>query len=97
LVACAGAVVALVADTLSASDEPAQEQQRQAGARGNGGGGQKDASSKAKEKPEEYVVEPGDTLSGIAEKTGVPIERIMRRNPDLDPRVLNAGQVIKLR
>lgn len=98
LIACAAAVVALVADTLSASDEPAQRQQgqRQAGSAGDGGG-DRGKPAKGGGKPKEYVVEPGDTLSGIAEKTGVPIDRIIRRNPDLDPRVLNAGQVIKLR
>lgn len=91
LLACVGAVVALVADNMSASEDPAQERQRPAQR-----DGQKRDREK-KEKPKEYVVESGDTLSGISEKTGVPIDRLIRRNPDLDPRVLNAGQVIKLR
>lgn len=94
LIACVGAVVALVADTMSASEDPDPQRQRPAAARNNDDG----ESKKAKKKnPAEYVVESGDTLSGIAEKTGVPIDRIVRKNPDLDPRVLNAGQVIKLR
>ena len=39
----------------------------------------------------------GDTPSSIAEKTGVPLEQILRLNPDLDPQTLAPGQRIKLR
>src|SRR4051794_34498626 len=31
-----------------------------------------------------YVVKSGDTLGGIAEKTGVPVERLQELNPGLD-------------
>src|SRR4051812_40284763 len=44
-----------------------------------------------------YVVEAGDTPSGIAEKTGVPLETIEQLNPDLDPEGLNVGDEITLR
>jgi len=44
-----------------------------------------------------YVVEEGDTLGGIAEKTGVPVERLEELNPGLDQFQLVAGQRIKLR
>jgi LysM repeat protein len=44
-----------------------------------------------------YVVKPGDTLSAIAEATGVPLERILELNPGIDEQTLNAGQKIKLR
>jgi LysM repeat protein len=44
-----------------------------------------------------YTVKPGDTPSAIAEKTGVPLEEILRLNPDLDPQTLSPGQRIKLR
>lgn len=44
-----------------------------------------------------YVVESGDTLGGIAEKTGVPVERLEELNPGLDQFQLVAGQRIKLR
>ena len=33
----------------------------------------------------------GDTPSSIAEKTGVPLEDILRLNPDLDPQTLQPG------
>jgi len=44
-----------------------------------------------------YTVKPGDTPSSIAEKTGVPLDEILRLNPDLDPQTLSPGQRIKLR
>lgn len=44
-----------------------------------------------------YTVKPGDTLGGIAEKTGVPIETLQLLNPALDPQALISGQKIKLR
>jgi LysM repeat protein len=47
--------------------------------------------------PRRYTVKAGDTPSSIAEKTGVPLEDILRLNPDLDPQTLAPGQRIKLR
>jgi LysM repeat protein len=44
-----------------------------------------------------YIVRSGDTLSGIAEKTGVPVERLQELNPGLDQFSLVKGQRIKLR
>jgi LysM repeat protein len=50
-----------------------------------------------KKGPRRYTVKPGDTPSSIAEKTGVPLDEILRLNPDLDPQTLAPGQRIKLR
>jgi len=47
--------------------------------------------------PRRYRVRTGDTPSSIAEETGVPLEEILRLNPDLDPQTLAPGQRIKLR
>ena len=47
--------------------------------------------------PRRYRVKVGDTPSSIAEKTGVPLEDILRLNPDLDPQTLRPGQRIRLR
>src|SRR4051794_41717269 len=44
-----------------------------------------------------YKVKQGDTLAGIAETTGVPVERLQELNPGLDQFSLVAGQRIKLR
>lgn len=65
-----------------------------------------DTQSKPEEAEEEsekklgkdvYVVKQGDTLGGIAEDTGVPVERLEELNPGLDQFSLVAGQRIKLR
>lgn len=44
-----------------------------------------------------YVVRPGDTLAGIAAKTGVRAGRLLELNPTLTPTALFLGQRIKLR
>lgn len=44
-----------------------------------------------------YVVKTGDTLGSIAERTGVPVEKLQELNPELDPQALVSGQKIKLR
>jgi LysM repeat protein len=44
-----------------------------------------------------YTVKVGDTLGGIAETTGVPVEDLLELNPELDPQALVSGQKIKLR
>ena len=44
-----------------------------------------------------YTVKTGDTLGGIAAKTGVPVDRLLELNPELDPQALVSGQKIKLR
>lgn len=43
-----------------------------------------------------YVVKSGDSLSLIAEKTGVDVEVIVRLNPGVDPQSLRTGQKLKL-
>jgi LysM repeat protein len=44
-----------------------------------------------------YTVQVGDTLGGIADKTGVPLERIEELNPDVDPHAMTTGQEIRLK
>ena len=67
---------------------------RPAGTPSGGGGEERKRERKG---PRRYTVEPGDTPSSIAEETGVPLEEILRLNPDLDPQTLSPGQRIKLR
>jgi LysM repeat protein len=80
------------------------------GGGGGGGGGEQPANTTtepaatatatktpaAKRKRKVYVVKPGDTPSGIAEKTGVSLEQLEEANPDLDPQLLAPGQRIRL-
>jgi LysM repeat protein len=57
----------------------------------------KDTAKKStKRKRKTYTVKTGDTPSGIAEKTGVPLETLLDLNPDLDPQTLAPGERIKL-
>jgi LysM repeat protein len=44
-----------------------------------------------------YVVQDGDTLGSIAEKTGVSVEKLTALNPGLDELALRTGQRIKIR
>lgn len=43
-----------------------------------------------------YTVRAGDTLSGIAEKTGVSVEDLSKINAPLDPQSLRTGQKLRL-
>jgi hypothetical protein len=44
-----------------------------------------------------YVVQTGDTLSAIAEKTGVSIAQLQELNPGMDPQILTPGDRLRLR
>ena len=57
----------------------------------------KGKSKRERKGPRRYTVKAGDTPSSIADKTGVPLEQILRLNPDLDPQTLAPGQRITLR
>lgn len=49
------------------------------------------------EGPAAYVVQNGDTLTSIARKTGVSVQRLQQLNPDVDPQILVSGERLKLR
>jgi LysM repeat protein len=51
----------------------------------------------AARRPRTYVVRPGDTLSGISARTGVPLATLQRLNKGLDSQTLQSGQRLKLR
>jgi LysM repeat protein len=60
---------------------------------GKGGGRAKAEKSEGKF----YTVEPGDSLTSIADKTGISVDKLTQLNPDLDPQALISGQRVKLR
>ena len=47
--------------------------------------------------PATYTIRANDTLSGIAARWGLTVEKLQELNPELDPQGLVAGQKIKLR
>jgi len=53
------------------------------------------SKKKSSKKRRTYTVKSGDTLSGIAEKTGVSLETLNDLNPDAD--TLSPGQKLRLR
>jgi len=53
--------------------------------------------STGRAKPTFYVVKPGDSLSTISVKTGVPIATLTALNPGIDPAALQSGQRLRLR
>ena len=44
-----------------------------------------------------YTVQPGDNLTAIAAKTGIPILTLEQLNPSLDPNSLQTGHRLRLR
>jgi LysM repeat protein len=46
--------------------------------------------------PKTYTVQPGDSLTSIADKFGISIKRLERLNPDIDSQTLNEGAELKL-
>jgi LysM repeat protein len=69
---------------------------------GNKGSAQKSQTNKQKQpqkkrtKAKTYEVQSGDTLTSIAHKTGVPVAELQALNPEVDPQILVAGEVLKL-
>ena len=51
---------------------------------------------KQRTKAKTYEVQSGDTLTSIAQKTGVPVAELQALNPEVDPQILVAGEVLKL-
>ncbi|MEL7433728.1 MAG: LysM peptidoglycan-binding domain-containing protein, partial [Chloroflexota bacterium] len=54
------------------------------------------ATAQPAEIPSSHVVQPGDTLSGIASSYGVNLDTLLSVNELLDPNLLEVGQVVNL-
>jgi LysM repeat protein len=44
-----------------------------------------------------YAVQPGDSMTAIAAKTGIPLTTLESLNPHVDPNSLQTGQRLRLR
>jgi LysM domain len=93
VIAIAGALLFVVATSIPNSDSD----DGNGGGRGGGGGGGGNGAQTERTEEKFYTVEPGDSLTSIADKTGVPVERLLLLNPDLDPQALISGERVKLR
>lgn len=91
LLAAVAVVFAVVTGNGDSSDKTGKAKQSKAPKKRNNGG--KENESKAKT----YEVKEGDTLTAIAQETGVTVDELRTLNPGLDPQVLIAGQKLKLR
>jgi LysM repeat protein len=99
LVACAVAVYSVVNATLLSDDEPAATSSATKSSTASKSSTSKRSSSakrRASRRRRAYTVKAGDTLSSIAEKTGVSLARIEDLNPKLDSNSLQTGQRVKL-
>jgi hypothetical protein len=71
------------------------------GGGGSGGGSNRPGHAKRAHArahvPRTYEVQSGDTLTSIAHEFGVPVARILRLNPGVDPQILISGEKLKLR
>jgi Tfp pilus assembly protein FimV len=96
LVLFTAAVVAIVLTTGSRPDEDRASQPPTRAGRTTPA---RERTTRTAPKPrgDTYTVKVGDTLGGISEKTGVPVEQLLELNPNLDPQALVSGQKIKLR
>ncbi len=93
LIAALVALYAIVTAADIGGDDPATEQS-------TAESGEEAEAEKDKEGPENprtYAVEEGDSLSTIAEKFDVSVDRLIRLNPDVDPQALTTGQEITIR
>ena len=90
LVAFAIALFSILGGGSGGGEEPATTQQPRSTATATA------TKAAGKRKRKVYVVKPGDTPSGIAEKTGVSLEQLEEANPDLDPQLLAPGQRIRI-
>lgn len=54
-------------------------------------------TAEKKHVPTTYEIQSGDTLISIAHDTGVPVRTIEELNPQVDPQILIAGEVVKLK
>jgi LysM repeat protein len=96
LVTCAFAVYAVVSAGSDRGGSGAGALTTQSSPRTPTGTKRPKSATRKPKAPRTYTVQPGDTLSAIAAKTGVTLARIQALNPQADTQSLQTGQKIKL-
>lgn len=87
LVAAVAIILVVVAGSLGGSDSED----------GSPKGTKHQTHKRHKSEAATYVVKSGDTLVSIAHRTGIPVAHILALNPEVDPQILIAGEILKLR
>lgn len=82
------AVFIVISGSSSSSEDSSQKHHAR------GGNDKPDQSQPANE--DTYVVQAGDTLDGIAQKTGVGVARLQELNENVDTQALVPGSTLKL-
>ena len=95
LVVCALAVLLVVTGSNSGGGGGSSSKTEQ---RSTGTSSKRSTAKRASRKARRaYRVRAGDTLGGIAQRTGVPLSELQALNPQLDAQALQTGQKVKLR
>lgn len=84
LVCAATAVVVLVSSSLGGGSDEKSDTTQHA------------KTQSEKPQPKYYVVQPGDTFAGIADKEGFSVRRLEQLNPNLDTQLLPEKGCINL-
>jgi LysM repeat protein len=90
-IALAGAVVVVIVVIVSSLGDSGSS------TKSGSGHGHSSRHGTRKTTAKTYVVKSGDTLVSIAHRTGIPVVHILALNPEVDPQILIAGQILKLR
>jgi LysM repeat protein len=91
LVIVAGAIVVVVGSSLDSSDDGKRDERETTASSG--------CKADAENAVEDgyYVIEAGEDLSIVADRTCIPIERLIRLNENLDPQLIQVGSCVDLR
>lgn len=91
LVIVAGAIIVVVSTASSGSEDSKRE-------RGNRNDTTAGCTPDAEQAVEDgyYVIEPGEDLSVVADRTCIPIDRVTELNENLDPQLLQVGSCVDL-
>lgn len=91
------AVLFIVVLATSGGGDGNKDQQKAKGSQTKSGQSSRPRRRATRPQGATYRVKAGDTLGSISEKTGVGVEQLQERNPQLDPQTLVSGQKLKLR
>jgi len=91
LAIAAAALIVVISGSLPVSDDDDKKDDRQTASNAC----QPDAEQAVEEGY--YVIEVGEDLSIVADRTCIPIERLERLNENLDPQLIQVGSCVDLR